>query len=286
MQQQLAPRCDWRLAHPGAQPGPVPCMRSGPARRAHIPARSASDGAASINIQISLTAPSKPETPGPSTVSSTSAAQHASAAPTPQRAAASNAAASVAPASSPPSASTSASASAATGSSPGPGPQHHQQQQEEAPTGLWGRVKRFFTGSKLDKQRLAALGFGAFSAYGVISNINAGILITISWLTVVRTTGLTPLDAGNWPKFLAIYAGLWVGSNFLRPIRLTLALAAAPLFDGAITAVSKRTGLPKVPAFAVMLFFIAIGTTSLLVTTIAALGGFPPGCRMPWQALA
>ncbi len=140
-----------------------------------------------------------------------------------------------------------------------------------------------------------------------------------------------------------------------------MALAAAPLFDGAITAVSKRTGLPKVcacvrvrvrvrvrvfvwgagrhgsrsrsrrkaaaaaaaaadvcaslkgggcgvktrtldwqsaaadsphsaapqvPAFAVMLFFIAIGTTSLLVATIAALGGFPPGCRMPWQALA
>eukprot|EP00198_Chlamydomonas_reinhardtii_P006057 XP_001695393.1 predicted protein [Chlamydomonas reinhardtii] len=158
--------------------------------------------------------------------------------------------------------------------------------EEKPPMSLGERVKRFFAGSKLDKQRLAALGFGAFSAYGVISNINAGILITIAWLTVVRTTGLTPMDAGNWPKFLAIYAGLWVGSNFLRPIRLTLALAAAPLFDGAITAVSKRTGLPKVPAFVVMLFFIAIGTTSLLVTTIAALGGFPPGCRMPWQPLA
>ena len=40
---------------------------------------------------------------------------------------------------------------------------------------LGERVKRFFAGSKLDKQRLAALGFGAFSAYGVISNINAGM---------------------------------------------------------------------------------------------------------------
>ncbi len=34
-----------------------------------------------------------------------------------------------------------------------------------------------------------------------------GILITIAWLTVVRTTGLTPLDGNNWPTFLAVYAG-------------------------------------------------------------------------------
>ncbi|GFR47006.1 hypothetical protein Agub_g8689, partial [Astrephomene gubernaculifera] len=52
----------------------------------------------------------------------------------------------------------------------------------EQPVTLLGRVKRFLAGSKLDKARLAALGFGAFSAYGVISNINAGILITIAWL--------------------------------------------------------------------------------------------------------
>ncbi|GLI70908.1 hypothetical protein VaNZ11_015934, partial [Volvox africanus] len=154
---------------------------------------------------------------------------------------------------------------------------------DEEPRTLLGRVKRFFVGSKLDKARLAALGFGAFSAYGVISNINAAILITIAWLTVVRTTGLTPLDGGNWPCFVGIYAGLWIGSNFLRPLRLTLALAAAPLFDAAIDAVSRRTGLPKVPAFVVMLLLIAVGTTSTLLATIAMLGGFPPGCRMPWQ---
>ncbi|PNW82702.1 hypothetical protein CHLRE_06g290300v5 [Chlamydomonas reinhardtii] len=235
--------------------------------RSPLGARSASDGA-SINLQNAAPSapggaskPVIPEAPGLT----------AAAGPSPQRAAA---------AAGPEQASSSSSSSSAAAALPGP------DLEEKPPMSLGERVKRFFAGSKLDKQRLAALGFGAFSAYGVISNINAGILITIAWLTVVRTTGLTPMDAGNWPKFLAIYAGLWVGSNFLRPIRLTLALAAAPLFDGAITAVSKRTGLPKVPAFVVMLFFIAIGTTSLLVTTIAALGGFPPGCRMPWQPLA
>ncbi|PNH06966.1 hypothetical protein TSOC_006619, partial [Tetrabaena socialis] len=112
------------------------------------------------------------------------------------------------------------------------------------------------------------------------------ILITIAWLTVVRTTGLTPLDADNWTRFVAIYAGLWIGSNFLRPVRLTLAVAAAPLFDRVIGAVSRRTGLPKVPAFVVMLALIAVATTSTLMATIAMLGGFPPGCRMPWDALS
>lgn len=48
---------------------------------------------------------------------------------------------------------------------------------------------------------------GAFAAYGIISNINAGVLITIAWIGVVKQTGLTPLDAGMWPRFLGLYAG-------------------------------------------------------------------------------
>jgi hypothetical protein len=30
----------------------------------------------------------------------------------------------------------------------------------------------------------------------------------MSWLTVVKQTGLTPLDANMWPRFLGIYAGV------------------------------------------------------------------------------
>ena len=60
---------------------------------------------------------------------------------------------------------------------------------------------------KMNKEQLAALGFGAFSAYGVISNVNAGILITIAWLTVVKATGAMPTAPGNWPTFLGVYAG-------------------------------------------------------------------------------
>ncbi|GAX83387.1 hypothetical protein CEUSTIGMA_g10812.t1 [Chlamydomonas eustigma] len=127
----------------------------------------------------------------------------------------------------------------------------------------------------VDKAKLAALGFGAFCAYGVISNVNAGVLITIAWLTVVRTTGAMPISPGMWPKFLAIYAGLWVTSHFMRPIRLSLAIAAAPFFDRGINNVMTWTKINnKVVAFSIMLLFIAMGTISFLLLTIFLCGGF------------
>jgi hypothetical protein len=38
---------------------------------------------------------------------------------------------------------------------------------------------------------------GAFAAYGILSNLNAGVLVTIAWLAVVKQTGLTPIDPGQ-----------------------------------------------------------------------------------------
>jgi hypothetical protein len=58
--------------------------------------------------------------------------------------------------------------------------------------------------------------------------------MTLAWVGVVKQTGYTPLEAGMWSRFLAIYAGLYVSSNFLRPIRLSLALGAAASFDRVI----------------------------------------------------
>ncbi len=65
----------------------------------------------------------------------------------------------------------------------------------------------------------------------------------------MKTTGNMPTAPGQWQNFLAIYAGLlvctpherprasflsaglWVTSHFMRPIRLSLACAAAPFFE-------------------------------------------------------
>jgi hypothetical protein len=77
--------------------------------------------------------------------------------------------------------------------------------------------------------------------------------MTISWISVVKQTGYTPLEAGMWSRFLAIYAGLYVSSNFLRPIRLSLALGAAATFDRIIVsrppaARPPSPGRPPLPA--------------------------------------
>jgi hypothetical protein len=84
---------------------------------------------------------------------------------------------------------------------------------EEEPTGLLARVKLFFTGSKLDKARLAALGFGAFSAYGVISNINAG---KVTSSAQVPGSPLEP-GGGHGQSFRLLAVPGEVVIAFLRP---------------------------------------------------------------------
>ena len=44
----------------------------------------------------------------------------------------------------------------------------------EPPQGVWARIKRFFGGDRIDRQRLAALGMGAVCSYGLISNVTYG----------------------------------------------------------------------------------------------------------------
>ena len=106
-------------------------------------------------------------------------------------------------------------------------------------------------------------------------------------LTLVRQSGLTPLDPGQWPKFLALYAGLYVGSNFLRPIRLSAALAAAPLVNRLIDAIEARTRAPKAVVFGLVLALIAATSFTGIFGSIWLLGGFPhglPPLALPWAA--
>ncbi|KAF6236432.1 hypothetical protein COO60DRAFT_1709441 [Scenedesmus sp. NREL 46B-D3] len=149
------------------------------------------------------------------------------------------------------------------------------------PSGWW---KRLFGSSKLDKQKLAEYGLGAFAAYGILSNLNAGVLVTIAWLAVVKQTGLTPIDPGQWPKFLAVYAGLYITTNLLRPVRLTLALAAAPFFNTALERIQSTLRVNKAVAFGIMLAGIAITSFTCIGSAIALCGGFPNGLPpVPWK---
>lgn len=104
--------------------------------------------------------------------------------------------------------------------------------------------------------------------------------MTMSWLAVVRRSGVSPLE-GEWAQFLAIYAGLWVGASFMRPIRLSLALAAAPLVNAFLEGTQRRLRVNKGVAFGLLLALIAVCSFTLIFGTIAAVGGFPNG--IPWR---
>lgn len=132
------------------------------------------------------------------------------------------------------------------------------------------------------KDKLAQFGLGAFAAYGILSNLNAGILICISWLGVVHQLGVTPLASSNAAALFATsYAALYLTSNFLRPVRLSLALGAAPFFNRFLDAVERRLKLPRPAAFGVLLLMIATGTITTITAALAALGGFPNGVPSP-----
>jgi hypothetical protein len=47
-------------------------------------------------------------------------------------------------------------------------------------------------------------------SYGWVSNVNMGICMISAWVTFGKSTGLSPLDAGQWPKFLAVSSVLGI----------------------------------------------------------------------------
>ncbi|GIL80961.1 hypothetical protein Vretimale_9331 [Volvox reticuliferus] len=141
--------------------------------------------------------------------------------------------------------------------------------------GLLGRIKHFFIGDKLTKDKLAQLGMGAFASYGFISNTTYGICLVIAWISFVKATGKSPLAAGQWPAFLGFYAGLWTMQNFVRPLRFSLAIALAPIFEKLIQWISQKTGLSTRWAFGLYLTCFALLTAALIFGTLYVLGGFP-----------
>lgn len=177
------------------------------------------------------------------------------------------------------SASGSASANADGDGSSGPGEDAQAESRSREASGPLSWLRRALGGGgKLDKQRMAEYGLGAFAAYGILSNLNAGVLLTIAWLAVVKQTGgMTPLDPGQWPRFLAVYAGLYITTNLLRPVRLTLALTAAPLINRALDGLQRGLRISKGAAFVLLLLCIAVTSLAGITTAIAVCGGFPNG---------
>jgi len=92
-------------------------------------------------------------------------------------------------------------------------------------------------------------------------------------------TGLSPLAKGQWPKFLAVYAGFYVFNNIIRPARLTLSVVVSKYFDSAVLTIQNKFNCKKSVAIAVLVVLANIvGTCSFMalgISLASAASGVP-----------
>lgn len=96
---------------------------------------------------------------------------------------------------------------------------------------------------------------------------------------LIRQTGLSPLAAGQWKKFLAVYAGFWMFNNIVRPMRVGVAVAISPQFEKIVENIRNRFQVSKTVAVTMtVLLANLVGTTlfmSLGIALAALLAGVP-----------
>lgn len=184
------------------------------------------------------------------------------------------------------------------------GDAQHSVSQEPSPS-ITQRIKKLFGGDKMDMQRLKALGLGAVASYGCVSNVTYGTGLSISWIAFVQQTGelllnvrsivvvnwgspaehcrsqklvsvavgKSPLMPNQWKPFLALYGGFWAAQHLIRPLRFSLALAMAPVFDRFINWVQQQTKWKRQNAFAGYLFLLGSVTSITVFGSIRLFAG-------------
>ncbi len=68
-------------------------------------------------------------------------------------------------------------------------------------------------------------------------------------------------------------AGFWTIQNFVRPLRFSLALALAPVFERFLSTISRTTSLSKRNAFGIYLFILGSVTSALVFGSIYVFAG-------------
>jgi hypothetical protein len=125
--------------------------------------------------------------------------------------------------------------------------------------------KGIFSEKKRSTKSIAKLGMYVLLSYGFVSNFSYVTTVICAWIIHGKATGLSPLAAGQWKPFFAIYTGLWAANNFLRPVRFSVAVLLAPSFDRLIDFLENRMNLSKNMATALCVFMVNIvGTFSYL----------------------
>lgn len=108
------------------------------------------------------------------------------------------------------------------------------------------------------KDNVAKLGFNVLLSYGWISNTFSITGVIISWILFGKANKISPLAPGQWKGFLLVYAGVWAANNFLRPIRVSLSILAAPMFEKFIRNLQEKFKVSRSVAVAIVVFLFNI----------------------------
>eukprot|EP00984_Skeletonema_dohrnii_P012787 scaffold5219_cov148-Skeletonema_dohrnii-CCMP3373.AAC.5 len=133
------------------------------------------------------------------------------------------------------------------------------------------------------KEKLAKMGLSALLSYGWVSNMSYAITLSLSWYTHSKKTGLSPLAPGQWKPFLAVYAGFYVFTNIIRPLRFGLSVVVSQYFDRFVGFIERKSGWGRKASIGVVVFlanvcgtFAAMGLGVGVASTLAGVPVFPP----------
>eukprot|EP00986_Skeletonema_menzelii_P008001 scaffold3240_cov155-Skeletonema_menzelii.AAC.5 len=133
------------------------------------------------------------------------------------------------------------------------------------------------------KEKLKKMGLAALLSYGFVSNMSYAITLSVSWFTHSKKTGLSPLAPGQWKPFLAVYAGFYVFTNIIRPLRFGLSVVVARYFESFVSFIERKSGLGRKASIGVVVFlanvcgtFAAMGLGVSLASAMSGVPIFPP----------
>ena len=127
------------------------------------------------------------------------------------------------------------------------------------------------------KQRLSKAGLAVALSYGWVSNVAVAISVSLSWYIFNQRTGLSPLAPGQWKGFLAVYAGIYVVNNVIRPLRFGLSVGVSVYFDRAIKKIQEVLNVNKGVAIFITVFLANIVGTCSLIACGVSLASFASG---------
>lgn len=131
----------------------------------------------------------------------------------------------------------------------------------KARLGTWWRKN-----AKMDSKTLRKMGLMCLLSYGFVSNVSAVILILLATYRAIIATGASPLAEKAALKHFGItWLGLYVISNLVRPLRISLALGISPVIDKFVNRIQAGLGCKRWLAvtLAVVLLNI-VGTIAIL----------------------